>query len=375
MPGGAELIKDLRNAFFVGAGAACLFVLGVMVMTYPEGERHAGVRAISRVFPDSDPRVPSLAEPAVQAAGPRVRGVPVLCHHYLRESTTPVGFAKILGALFFNLPLLGNMDVWTQSSSTFERQIEYLAENGYEAVGLDELVAWQRGYGTLPPRPVVITFDDGDRSVLNIALPVLERHGFKATLFVVTSKVGTRWDRVDCLDWDELRTLEASGLFSIQSHSHDLHKKVKTSRGTMPVFVAAGRGLHAPGDAHSWREYVSGDLSLSRSLLKERLGVDARYLAWPYGFANAALDSVAIAAGFVATCTLEEGVNVPQPLATSAPYRDRLELRRFTVTARTTMREFRLMVGDPECERDAVASRYGGDGFFGLLEKGEFDGP
>jgi hypothetical protein len=138
-------------------------------------------------------------------------GVPVLCHHYLRGKTTPVGFLKILGALFFNLPLLDDMDTWTQSVAAFDAEMAYLKEAGYETVDLADVVEWQRGRGELPPKPVVITFDDGDRSVVDYAYPILQKHGFKATLFVVTSEVGRKWDRVDCLGWDDLRRLRESG--------------------------------------------------------------------------------------------------------------------------------------------------------------------
>ena len=129
-------------------------------------------------------------------------GVPVLCYHYLREKTTPAGFLKILGALFFNLPLLDDMDPWTQTATAFEAQMAYLKKMGYETVDLADVVAWQRGRRELPLKPVVITFDDGDRSVVDYAYPILQKYGFRATLFIVTSAIGQKWDRVDCLDND-----------------------------------------------------------------------------------------------------------------------------------------------------------------------------
>jgi hypothetical protein len=177
------------------------------------------------------------------------------------------------------------------------------------------------------------------------------------------------------LTWEELRAIQATGVFSIQSHSHDLHRKVKTSQGTMPVFVAAARGLYDPSGGRSWREMVADDLAESTALITERLGVKPRFLAWPYGFADAVLDSVAVSAGFEATCTLEEGRNAPHPIATIAPYRDRLELRRFTITARTTMRDFRSMVIEDPAVAGAPYETDERGGFFGLLDNRELYGP
>ncbi len=357
------IMTELRTASLIGAGSAFLFVVALMVMACLAPQTQAPY--------DTTLRDISAKSIAARSSAASPSSVITICARRQRR----VGFVKILGALFLNLPLLGNVDVWTQSACSFEKQLAYLAENGYESVGLDKLIAWQRGYGGLPPKPVVITFDDGDRSALEFARPILERYGFKATLFVVTSKVGTKWDRVDCLTWDELRAMQESGVFSIQSHSHDLHRKVKTRHGMIPVFVAAGLGLHDPPGGSSWQGMVCEDLKTSHALIKEHLGVEPRFLAWPYGFASAVLDSVAMSAGFEATCTLEEGTNSPQPFATTAPYRDRLELRRFTITARTTMKDFRLIFGEDFPAADAIAGTEDRGGFFGLLENGDLDGP
>jgi len=127
------------------------------------------------------------------------------------------------------------------------------------------------------------------------------KYGFKATLFVVTSAIGQKWDRVDCLGWEDLRRLRESGVFSIQSHSHDLHRKVKTSEGSLPIFVAAKYGLYEFPGAPSWGSGVYDDLRASRSLIEQRVGGEVNCLAWPYGFGDAALDSVAASAGYSTT--------------------------------------------------------------------------
>jgi peptidoglycan/xylan/chitin deacetylase (PgdA/CDA1 family) len=260
----------------------------------------------------------------------------------------------------------------------------YLKSEGYQSITLDDLALWRRGLATLPPKPVVITFDDGDRSVLNIARPILERYGFKATLFVVTSKVGTQWDRVDCLDWEDLKMLETSGVFSIQSHSHDLHRKVRTEEADLPVFVSTSRELRSRRGKHPGISMVFEDLRMSKAILESHLGTESKYLAWPYGFGDAKLDSVAAAAGFDAFCTLRAGRNkrhaignrtrgtalwltdlgalAPKPVFSfnwsSNPARspirstdtggdwESLEIKRFTITARTSIRTFKEMLDE-----------------------------
>ena len=73
------------------------------------------------------------------------------------------------------------------SPDAFRAQMEFLHENGYSAISLEEALPILRGQ-TLPRRRIaVITFDDGCRSVLTEAYPVLCQFGFTATVFIATA--------------------------------------------------------------------------------------------------------------------------------------------------------------------------------------------
>jgi peptidoglycan/xylan/chitin deacetylase (PgdA/CDA1 family) len=336
--------RTLTQCVGVGVISAVIYIAGFAAVTHPP-------------FSADRPRIAPIPAPAF-ASGPRAwydstqAGIPVLCHHYFRGRTTPAQVFRILGALFLNLPLLDDMDVWTQSSEVFEAQMEYLSREGYESVGLEDVAAWQRGAGTLPPKPVVITIDDGDRSIVEHAYPILKRLGFKATLFVVTSEVGKRWDRVDCLDWDELARLEGTGVFTVESHSHDLHRKVSTGDGDLPVYVAAKLGLYDFPGFDSWQDAVFDDLSKSKRSIEQHLGGHVSSFAWPYGFGDAELDSVAAAAGFHVLCTMGAGSNLRiRFFGDSRPWQ-LLEIRRYTITARTSLRTFeRIIAADIKSAR------------------------
>ncbi|MDH3217705.1 MAG: polysaccharide deacetylase family protein [Candidatus Krumholzibacteria bacterium] len=370
------LREDVRNGTIVAMVSVALFV-ALLAFRTPFDPTRAGASIKDSNAGDS--WITGYIAPTydTRRAGDAA-AVPVLCHHFLREDTDALRLLKILGALFLNLPVLKDMDVWTQTASEFEKQIVYLKERGYVSVDLDDLLAWQVGRETLPRKSVVITFDDGDRSVLDVAYPILKRHGMKATLFVVTARVGKQWERVNSLTWDELRFLQESGVFSIESHTHNLHHKVKTTKGRLPVFRAMSRGLFAPADGEPWQTTVFNDLVASRRAIATHLGRDARHLAWPYGFGNAGVDSVAVAAGFRTMSTLEKGMNLqmqtarghlvessalalaanpaggPIALEVFPSYVsayplpriswDRFKIKRYTITARTTIRGFAEMM-------------------------------
>jgi biofilm PGA synthesis lipoprotein PgaB len=202
-----------------------------------------------------------------------------------------------------------------------------------------------------PDRAVAITFDDGERSLLEHGLPLLEKYDMKATLFVVTEHVGKRWNDLDMLSWAELAQLRSSGRVSIESHSHDMHYKVKTrDAGMAPVHL-----FWAPeGPAEVPEERVFADLKASRESLRRNLGVESRSLAWPYGWANGRLDRIAREAGFEATFSLNPGAARPEK---DSPW----HIRRFTITARTTVKLLAQMVQGDDVPDDGLAYGRRGD--------------
>ena len=72
--------------------------------------------------------------------------------------------------------------------NTFKLQMRYLKENGYHVITAEELLAFLEYRQGLPQKSVLITMDDGYRSVYNVAYPILKEYGFPATLFIYTRR-------------------------------------------------------------------------------------------------------------------------------------------------------------------------------------------
>lgn len=168
-------------------------------------------------------------------------------------------------------------------TDAFESQMDYLARRR-RVVSVEELIT-----GSLPPGPppVAITFDDGYRSVLTTAAPILQAHGFPATVFVPTRwvGVGNTWDEPSAcdlaiMDADELRTVEGMGV-TVESHGH------------------AHIDLEASG-----REAVRADLVGSLEHLEKIIGRRPRYLAYPYGRSSTSARAIAEATGFEAAFSI-----------------------------------------------------------------------
>jgi peptidoglycan/xylan/chitin deacetylase (PgdA/CDA1 family) len=110
----------------------------------------------------------------------------------------------------------------------FEAKLRHLAENGYVALSADEYVEVLIGKTTAPDRAVVLTFDDGRQSVHTHGLPLLQRYGMKAVLFMVPARVGIPGGTSEgFMNWDQIGELVQSGLFEIQSHSLN-HARIHT---------------------------------------------------------------------------------------------------------------------------------------------------
>ncbi|MFF7716549.1 polysaccharide deacetylase family protein [Streptomyces sp. NPDC007988] len=160
----------------------------------------------------------------------------------------------------------------------FAEQMELLGERGFTpvtAAGLGR--AWRLGE-PLPPRPVLITFDDGYEGVHRHALPVLDKLGFASTLFVSTGwlrgahEEGGAPDTM--LDWGQVRELAAAGT-EIGGHAHT-HPQMDQLDDTRLRFEA----LHC-------REIIAGEL-----------GAAPLSFAYPYGYSSRRVRQAVRAAGF-----------------------------------------------------------------------------
>ncbi len=141
-------------------------------------------------------------------------------------------------------------DKWWVSRAVFEEQLDFLRAEGYATVLPGELAeAVERG-APLPPRPLVITFDDGYRNLLTDVEPLLAARGFRAIAFLPTAFIGPDdagrrdLEGTPCLTWEEVRLLLGRGTLAFGSHGR-AHRDLRfvadagaDLRGSREDFVA-----------------------------------------------------------------------------------------------------------------------------------------
>ena len=219
----------------------------------------------------------------------------------------------------------------------FAEQMAYLAEAGYTSLTVTQLVAaWSGGLEALPARSVVLTFDDGFADFRTQALPVLERYGFRATLFVTTGFVGStsQWLARDgagerpLLSWRELSEVSAAGI-ECGGHSH-----THPALDALPV------------------ARVRTEITECRDRLEQALGRVVCAFAYPFGYHSPSVQTAVREAGYTSACAVQ--------YTASRPDNDRYALARLIVTRNTSLKTFTQLVVSGGSTPDQLARRIRG---------------
>lgn len=181
----------------------------------------------------------------------------------------------------------GERDRYVARRGAFRLQLLALRLLRYRPIVFGELVRALRESDFPPPRAVVITIDDGYRDNLEVAAPLLARHGFPATIFLVSQRLG------DANDWDDEPPIGGRPLMTA---AEALEMR------------AMGHELGAHTRTHCWLteagdEEVVEQIGGSRRDLEAELGIEVTGLAYPYGRHDERAVAAAGAAGFAGACT------------------------------------------------------------------------
>jgi len=188
-----------------------------------------------------------------------------------------IGFSQTIPVLVYHNVgyMYGSYNV---TPDVFEKQIKELITQECYFIDPKELFDFYTQKINLPRNSVMITFDDGYNGILHYALPILKKYHVKATLFVTTSNIG----HVSFLNWDKLDEIMKSGLFTLGSHTNDLHQQIKffpftITYPTLLRFYSKGETLK------QYEERVLPDLKKSKEILEARYKNNIFCFAYPFG--------------------------------------------------------------------------------------------
>ncbi|WP_050106519.1 polysaccharide deacetylase family protein [Yersinia alsatica] len=206
-------------------------------------------------------------------------GIPILTYHHMLRNEE--------NKRFLNTST-------TTSDAAFSNQMTYLKDTGYDTISLYQLEGYLNNKINLPAKVVVLTFDDGLKSVNRYAYPILKEKGFRATAFIISSRIKRhpqKWnpDSLQFMSISELK--EIQDVFDIQSHTHFLHR---TDNNRNPILLS--RSYHN----------IVFDFEHSRRALSQ-FNPHVIFLSYPFGGFNQIAIDAAKNAGFHLAVTTVRG--------------------------------------------------------------------
>lgn len=211
---------------------------------------------------------------------------------------------------------------FTVSPGLFADQMAYLYQEGYTPITVTQFVVMRtQSAAALPERPIVLTFDDGFADFYHEALPVLQRYGFQATLYVATAFISStsRWleregeTQRQMLTWQQLREISAQGI-ECGAHSH---RHLQLDVLPLPA--------------------IKDEIMQSKELLEQNLSSQVMSFAYPFGYSTATVRRLVRERGYTSACAVKH--------AMSSEATDSFALSRLMVRVGTDSTAFAALLG------------------------------
>jgi len=183
----------------------------------------------------------------------------------------------------------------TVTTTDFEGQLKTIKALGYTVIPLKDLLRKLKDPTVvLPERAVVLTADDGHRSVYTDMFPLIQRYNIPVTLFIYPSAIS---NAPYALTWEQLAEMKKSGLVDVQSHTY-WHPNFRVEKKRLT--------------ADAFQKFLQKQLVFSKQALEHHLGGTVDLLAWPYGIYDPELMSAAAKAGYVAAFSIDRRPATPE---------------------------------------------------------------
>ena len=192
--------------------------------------------------------------------------IPILMYHYIEDRDEK------------KYPKRANLFI---PPVTFEAQLQWLTDHGYQTIDLDEMERIFHGDESAPAKAVVLTFDDGFDDNFKYAFPILKQYRFPATFFICPNLVGKK----GYLGWTQIEEMQKDGL-DIESHTMN--------------------HAYLPDLSRDQRNF---EIQESKRVIEAKLGIQVDFLAYPIGGFTEEIKAETRQAGYQAGFTTNRGYN------------------------------------------------------------------
>lgn len=190
--------------------------------------------------------------------------------------------------------------------SMLEQDLQYLTQNGYHTIVVEDLLNYYDQGLPLPEKPVMLTFDDGYYNNYLYAYPLLQQYHCRAVLSPIAAeadkaeKEQSKNEFYSQCGWQELKEMAESGVVELQCHSYDLHH---LEGGTQGIAQKKGESDTA------YQKRLQTDLNTACGAIREHTQQTAICMVYPFGAKSRRTEEVIRSMGFRAAMDCEEKTN------------------------------------------------------------------
>ena len=214
--------------------------------TQVQEEEITSSESTAEVEPATETETTTEAKTEPVYKGTNAKKIPVITYHRLCSDAEKRMRANKKDSLFISV-------------SVFEKQMAWLSARGYRTISTEEFYKWRTGRISLPPKSVLITFDDGIYSIVKYGVPVLKKYNMKATMFIigknikpVTNRKANSRGRYCCIGQDVINEVTADYPdFEFQSHTYNMHRKIKKK----PALTKTSKGAQISDFTTMYKKY------------------------------------------------------------------------------------------------------------------------
>lgn len=201
-----------------------------------------------------------------------------------------------------------NKSIWGEyviPLSVLEEDFKYMKNHNITPVSFEQLMLYAEKGEKLPQNPIILTFDDGERSFITKVLPLLEEYSYPANMNIVGSLVelytknGDTDDRYAYLNEKDIKELAKNDLVSLGYHSYNLHS-LSGRRGMGKIYGE---------NEEAYKKLIYEDIGKFNTYFERITGAKTEIIAYPYGIKNETLKAIVREKGFKITLTCREEVN------------------------------------------------------------------
>ena len=265
----------------------------------------------------------------------------------------PANAQPVYAFTYHDIVAVENDDAFAITQDELRSHLEFFRRQGFQPVNLSYLGKAARGQLRLPPRAVLLTFDDGLVSYRDIVAPMLAEYGFPSVLSVVTGwadgkHVPAEYEG-EVLDWASINKLGRSPLVEIASHSNDLHSGIPSNPHGNATYAGVTRQYREASKTYEsekeFKRRIRDDLTLSIRRFRKERGIAPAAITWPYGAYDRVTAKIATSLGFKFQLTLDEG----------GIYLDELpRIKRFLVTKKTDVAALKAITSNKDRKKVPV---------------------